>query len=61
MPVSSTHVIAGGITGVGRAQGQAAVQWSVPRRLALAWVLTLPGAGAVGALFYYGAKFCGLS
>jgi PiT family inorganic phosphate transporter len=59
MPVSSTHVIAGGITGVGRAKGHAAVEWSVPRRLVMAWVLTLPGAGAVGALIYYVAKLFG--
>jgi len=52
MPVSSTHVIAGGITGVGTAKGKEAVSWDVPRRLVLAWVLTLPCAAAVGALAY---------
>ena len=53
MPVSSTHVIAGGITGVGAAKGIDAVRWRVPRRLVFAWVLTLPGAGIVGALAYF--------
>ena len=53
MPVSSTHVIAGGITGVGTARGKKAVRWHVPRRLVLAWVLTLPGAGLVASLAYF--------
>lgn len=56
MPVSSTHVIAGGITGVGTARSRRAVRWNVPQRLVLAWVLTLPGAGIVGALSYLVAK-----
>lgn len=56
MPVSSTHVIAGGITGVGAAKSRSAVQWHVPQRLVLAWIFTLPGAGSVGALVYFFAK-----
>lgn len=53
MPVSSTHVIAGGITGVGTAKSAASVRWKVPQRLILAWILTLPGAGIVGAATYF--------
>lgn len=60
MPVSSTHVIAGGITGVGTAKGRSAVRWHVPKRLVLAWMLTLPGAGGAGALIYFLAKALGL-
>jgi len=60
MPVSSTHVIAGGITGVGTAKGRTAVRWKVPQRLVLAWILTLPGAGAAGSLIYFLAKALGL-
>jgi PiT family inorganic phosphate transporter len=56
MPVSSTHVIAGGITGVGTAKGREAVRWHVPRRLVLAWIFTLPGAGLVGAFAYFVAS-----
>jgi PiT family inorganic phosphate transporter len=52
MPVSSTHVIAGGITGVGAAKGKQSVKWKVPQRLVLAWIFTLPGAGIVGAIAY---------
>jgi len=53
MPISSTHMIAGSITGVGSAKGVTAVRWTVPQKLAIAWVLTLPGAGVVSALAYY--------
>jgi PiT family inorganic phosphate transporter len=53
MPVSSTHVIAGGITGVGAAKGRVHVRWSVPQRLVVAWIVTLPGAAALGALGYW--------
>jgi len=52
MPVSSTHVIAGGITGVGTAKGRRAVRWKTPKKLVLAWILTLPGAASAGALVY---------
>lgn len=57
MPVSSTHVITGGVTGVGAAKGREFVQWKVPRKLVAAWIFTLPGAGLVGILVYLlGAK-----
>jgi PiT family inorganic phosphate transporter len=48
MPVSSTQMIAGSITGVGSAKGIAAVRWETPQKLVVAWVLTLPAAGIVG-------------
>jgi len=52
MPVSSTHVIAGGITGVGTAKGTDAVHWKTTHKLLLAWVVTLPGSALVSALAY---------
>jgi PiT family inorganic phosphate transporter len=59
MPVSSTHVIAGGITGVGTAKKLSAVHWKTPQRLILAMFLTLPGAGIVGAFAYWLSKAIG--
>lgn len=59
MPVSSTHMIAGSITGVGSARSLDAVRWSIPRKIILAWGLTLPGAGLVGALAYVIARAFG--
>lgn len=59
MPVSSTQVITGGITGVGVAKGTKAVRWGVPKKLVTAWMFTLPGAGAIGALAYLIADLVG--
>lgn len=50
MPVSSTHIIAGGITGVGAAKGKQAVSWGVLKKISYAWLFTLPGAGLMSAL-----------
>ncbi len=54
MPISSTHMITGSITGVGSAKGVAAVRWVVLQKLIFMWVLTLPGAGILGVLAYCG-------
>ena len=50
MPVSTTHVIAGAIAGVGSIQRLKAVRWGLARNIYWAWVLTIPAAAAVGAL-----------
>ena len=52
MPVSSTHMIAGSITGVGAAKGSHAVKWITAHKMVLAWFLTLPGAALVSAITY---------
>ncbi|HKS83594.1 MAG TPA: inorganic phosphate transporter [Candidatus Acidoferrales bacterium] len=52
IPVSSTHVITGAISGVGASKRYTAVRWGVTRHILWAWILTIPGAGAMGALFY---------
>jgi PiT family inorganic phosphate transporter len=53
MPISSTHMIAGSITGVGSAHGSKAVKWATAKKLVLAWVLTIPGAALVaGSVFH---------
>ena len=49
MPVSTTHVIAGAIAGVGSIQRLKAVRWGLARNILTAWVLTIPAAAAVGA------------
>jgi PiT family inorganic phosphate transporter len=60
MPVSSTQMIAGSITGVGSAKSVEAVNWKVPQKLAVAWVLTLPGAAFIGAMSYFLLRGLGL-
>lgn len=49
MPVSTTHVISSAIMGVGASRGVRGVRWGVARRIVVAWVLTIPAAGLVGA------------
>jgi PiT family inorganic phosphate transporter len=51
-PLSSTHVISGGIVGAGAAKRLSAVRWGVAGNMALAWLLTLPAAGIMGAVAY---------
>lgn len=53
MPISSTHMIAGSIAGVGSAKRFSAVSWDVPQKLVIAWVFTLPLAGIIGAFSYW--------
>ena len=52
IPVSTTHTITGCIMGVGAARRASAVRWGVAGNIVIAWVVTLPAAGAIGALFY---------
>lgn len=52
IPVSSTHTITGAIIGVGSARRLSAVRWNIASRIVVAWVVTLPAAGLIGATFY---------
>jgi PiT family inorganic phosphate transporter len=51
-PLSTTHVISGGIMGAGAAKRVSAVRWGIAGNIVLAWVLTLPCAAIVGGLAY---------
>jgi PiT family inorganic phosphate transporter len=42
LPVSTTHVIATAIMGVGATKRLSAVRWGIGKKIVLAWVLTLP-------------------
>jgi PiT family inorganic phosphate transporter len=52
-PLSSTHVISGGVMGAGAARRLSAVRWGVAGNIVLAWALTLPAAGLVGAATWW--------
>jgi PiT family inorganic phosphate transporter len=52
IPVSTTHTITGAIVGMGATRRLSAVRWGVTRRIVWAWVVTIPGAAALGALLY---------
>jgi PiT family inorganic phosphate transporter len=51
-PLSTTHVINGGVMGAGAAKRLSAVRWGVAGNIVVAWILTLPAAAAIGALTY---------
>jgi inorganic phosphate transporter, PiT family len=48
-PISTTHVINGGVMGAGAAQRLSAVRWGVAGNIVVAWMLTLPAAAAAAA------------
>ena len=52
-PISTTHTISSAIMGVGATKRVSAVRWGVARSMVGAWVLTLPAAGLVAAIFYF--------
>jgi PiT family inorganic phosphate transporter len=56
IPVSTTHTITGAIVGVGAARRVSAVRWNVAKDIIVAWVITMPAAAIVAALFYLLAK-----
>ena len=58
-PLSSTHVISGGVMGAGAAKRVSAVRWGVAGTIGVAWALTLPGAGLFGALAWWLADVFG--
>lgn len=57
IPVSTTHVITGGISGVGSAIRFSAVRWGVTVRIVWAWILTIPAAAFLAGLIYF---LCGV-
>ena len=52
VPVSTTHVITGSISGVGAANRFRSVRWNVTLKIVWAWLFTIPIAGAIGAVVY---------
>jgi PiT family inorganic phosphate transporter len=51
-PLSTTHVISGGVMGAGAAKRLSAVRWGVAGNIVFAWVLTIPASGTIGAAVY---------
>jgi PiT family inorganic phosphate transporter len=52
IPVSTTHIITGAISGVGSVNRFSAVRWGVTMRIVWAWILTIPGAAIIAAITY---------
>jgi PiT family inorganic phosphate transporter len=58
IPVSTTHVIAGSIMGVGSAQSAAKVRWVTARKIVWAWILTIPLTSIWSASMFMLINFC---
>jgi PiT family inorganic phosphate transporter len=49
LPVSTTQVVSGSVMGAGATRRFSAVRWGVARRIAWAWVFTIPASAALAA------------
>ena len=58
--ISTTHTITGAIVGVGATRRLSAVRWGVAGRIVWAWIATIPGSAAIGALGYSACRMFGL-
>jgi len=52
IPVSTTHVITGAVTGVGAARSVSSVKWQVTLRIVWAWIFTIPMSALIAASIY---------
>jgi len=52
-PLSTTHVISGGVLGSGSTRRIRAVRWGLAGNIVVAWFLTLPAAALVAAALYW--------
>jgi len=59
IPVSTTHAITGAIVGVGATRRWSAVRWGLAGQIVWAWILTIPAAGIIGAVTYWGVSMLG--
>jgi inorganic phosphate transporter, PiT family len=53
VPVSTTHVITGAISGVGSVRRLTAVRWGLTLRIVWAWLFTIPAAGLIALVLYF--------
>ncbi len=51
-PVSTTHVVATSIMGIGASERPRAVRWSKAREIAMTWLITIPGSAIVAIQVY---------
>jgi inorganic phosphate transporter, PiT family len=53
MPLSTTHVIASSIMGVGSSKRLSAVRWGIVGSIVTAWILTIPASAILAATAYF--------
>ncbi|MBI3840943.1 MAG: inorganic phosphate transporter [Thaumarchaeota archaeon] len=52
IPVSTTHVVSGGVIGSGATMGASMVKWGLARRIVWAWIITIPASAVVASVTY---------
>ena len=52
-PVSTTHVVVGGIIGVGAADEYKMVNWNIGKEIVTAWFITMPFSAICAAVIYF--------
>jgi PiT family inorganic phosphate transporter len=58
-PLSTTHVVSGGVMGAGVGKRLAGVHWGVAGQMATGWLLTIPASGLMGAGVWEAARVFG--
>ena len=56
-PVSTTHVVSSSIMGLGASERPKAVRWAKAKDIISTWLITIPGAGAVGIVAWFVVQF----
>jgi PiT family inorganic phosphate transporter len=56
-PISTTHVFALTIVGVGSSKRLSAARWGIAKRIIAIWILTIPTAAVMGAFVFFLLKF----
>ena len=51
-PVSTTHVVATSIMGIGASERPRAVRWAKAKDIAITWLITIPGSAAVAIIAF---------
>lgn len=52
-PVSTTHVVASSIMGIGSSERPKAVRWAKAKEIITTWVITIPGAAAASIAMFF--------
>ncbi|HEY5318599.1 MAG TPA: inorganic phosphate transporter [Solirubrobacteraceae bacterium] len=58
-PLSTTHVVSGGVLGSGLGKRLASVHWGVAGQMATAWIFTIPAAGLMGGVAWEVSRIFG--
>jgi PiT family inorganic phosphate transporter len=58
-PLSTTHVVSGGVMGAGAGKKLESVHWGVAGQMATAWLFTIPAAGVMAAVVWEVARIFG--